>query len=166
MAHGQDAPSFFMFLHFKNPDTTGHVAGDGSRQYREAIMAADKRLYLLMEMVRQYGWNDTGILVTTDHGFDGVWHSRPSGRIVFNTWIAGYNVPLSAAGIPLRTEADYCASQEDPADCLANGPEVPMPPEDAVPNVHVTSVLPTILDMYGVEWRGDPLVAGQSLYQP
>ncbi len=165
-ALGQESPSFFMFLHFKNPDTTGHVAGDGSRQYREATMLADARLYLLMEMLRSYGWQDTAILVTTDHGFDGVWHSRPAGRIVFNTWLAAYNVTLSTDSIPVRTEADYCASQESPADCLANGPEVPMPPEDAVPNIDVTYIAPTILDMFGVEWRTDPLVASESLYRP
>jgi len=165
-AHGQADPSFFMFLHFKNPDTTGHVAGDGSRQYREATVSADKRLYKLMEMLRSYGWDDIPIIVTTDHGFGGVYHSRGSGRIVFNTWIAARNVTLSTAGIPLRTEADYCASQQHPDDCMANGPEIPRPAEDAVPNVYVTSILPTILDMYGVDgWRADPRL-GPSLYQP
>jgi hypothetical protein len=161
-----DEMRFFMFLHFKNPDTTGHVAGDGSRQYREATMLADKRLYLLMEMLRAYGWEDTAILVATDHGFNGVYHSRTGGRTSINTWLAAYNVTLTTDGIPLRDAASYCAAQSDPADCLANGPHVPMPPEDAVPNVYVMSVLPTILDMYGVEWRDDPLISSPSLYQP
>jgi len=156
-----------MFLHFKNPDTTGHVAGDGSRQYREAIQLADQRLYLLLEMLRSYGWNDTAVLLTTDHGFNGVYHSRNAGRIVFNTWIAAHNVALTTDHIPLRTAADYCASQQVPADCLANGPEVPMPAQDAVPNIILTSLTPTILDMFGVEWRTTaPLIHAESLYQP
>jgi len=166
-ARGGGAPSFFMFLHFKNPDTMGHVGGDASPAHYKAITVADKRLYLLMEMLRSYGWDDAAIIVTTDHGFDGVYHSRNAGRIVVNTWIAAHNVQLSTDGIPLRTAEDYCASQQDPADCLANGPEVPMPPEDVVPNVYVTSITPTILDMFGVEWRTSaPLIAGASLYQP
>src|SRR5262245_13158796 len=156
-----------MFLHFKNPDTMGHVGGDGSPAHYKAIIKADERLYLLMEMLRSYGWDDAAIIVTTDHGFDGVYHSRNSGRIVFNTWIAAHNVHLSTDGIPLRTADDYCASQQDPADCELNGPKVPMPPEDAVANVYVTSITPTILDMYGVEWRSTaPLIRAPSLYQP
>jgi hypothetical protein len=167
-ARGLGDPAFFMFLHFKNPDTMGHVGGDGSPAYYKAIITADKRLYLLMEMLRSYGWDDdTAILVTTDHGFDGVYHSRNSGRIVVNTWLAAHNVQLNTDDVPLRTADDYCASQQDPADCLLNGPHVPMPPEDVVPNVYITSIAPTILDMFGVEWRTTaPLIAGQSLYQP
>lgn len=167
VARGLPDPGFFMLLHFKNPDTTGHVAGDGSRQYRQAILLADQRLYLLLEMLRSYGWSDTAILLTTDHGFNKVYHSRNAGRDVINTWIAAHNVQLTTSHIPLRTAADYCASQQDPADCLANGPEIPMPPEDVVPNVILTSVMPTLLDMFGVEWRTTaPLIKAESLYQP
>jgi len=165
-SRGLPDPGFFMFLHFKYPDTSGHVNGDGSRQYRQAIIETDRRLYGLMELLHQYGWDDAAILVTTDHGFDGVYHSRNAGRLVFNTWIAARNVQLTADHVPLRTPQDYCASQQDPLDCLANGPEIPMPTQDVVPNVILTAVTPTILDMFGVEWRSDPLVTGASLYQP
>ena len=81
--HGLGAPSFFMFLHFKNTDWTGHIAGDRSKQYRQVIIATDRRLYLLLEMLRQHGWDDTAVLVTTDHGFAGIQHARNGGRSVF-----------------------------------------------------------------------------------
>jgi hypothetical protein len=41
-----------------------------------------------------------------------------------------------------------------------------MPPEDVVPNVLITSVTPTLLDMFGVEWRMSTGIEGVSLYQP
>jgi hypothetical protein len=163
---GLGVPRFFMFLHFKETDWVGHKSGDPSPQYRQAIVESDNRLYDLLEALRSYGWTDTAILVNTDHGFDHAQHHRLSGRPVFNTWLAAYNVQLSLDHIPLRTPADYCAWHQDPAACLANGPEIPMPDEDVVPNVDVTFVVPTILDMFGVEWRGTPGMSGESLYLP
>jgi hypothetical protein len=66
----------------------------------------------------------------------------------------------------MRTAEDYCLSHSDPADCLANGPKEPMPPEDVVPNVFVTDMAPTLLDMFGVEWRSTTGIEGVSLYVP
>ena len=166
ITYGQGEPSFFMFLHFKSTDWAGHVGGDRSRGYREAIVATDKRLYLLMESLRGHGWEDTPILVSTDHGFDGNQHSRNGGRTVFNTWLAARNVTLDTSGISTRTTQEYCASHASPADCLAGGPAAVMPPEDAVPNVYVTDIVPTILDMFGVEWRTTTNIQGRSLYNP
>jgi hypothetical protein len=163
---GLDEPRFLTFMQFKYPDITGHLNGENSRQYREAIVETDARLYLLMEMLRNYGWDDAAIIVTTDHGFHDIHHLRNGGRDSSNTWMAAYNVHLTTDDIPLRTPADYCAEQSNPADCLANGPEEPMPDRDIVPNVYVTFVTPTILDMFGVQWRTDPLMKGQSLYRP
>lgn len=158
-------PGFFMFLHFKTPDWNGHLNGDSSRQYRLGIYQTDERLYGLLENLREHGWEDTPILITTDHGFLHLHHFRNAGRTVINTWIAARGVTLTTDHIPVRTEADYCASQQDPEDCAANGPEIPMPPEDAVPNVLATFVTPTILYMFGVEWRSSaPQLHGQSLY--
>jgi hypothetical protein len=166
-ARGMSAPSFFMFLHFKGPDLHGHVAGDRSRQYRQAIVGSDGRLYRLLEAVRARKWVDVGVLVTTDHGFGGTLHGRGGGRSVFNTWIAAHNVRLTTDHVPLRTPADYCASHKNPDACLTEGPDVPMPDEDVVPNVFVTFVVPTLLDMFGVDWRtSTPPVAGRSLYRP
>jgi hypothetical protein len=107
-----------------------------------------------------------GHLVTTDHGFHRDHHGRDGGRSVFHTWLAAYNVDLNTDDIPLRTSLDYCASHSDPAACLSVGPEEPMPPEDVVPNVLLTSVTPTLLDMFGVEWRANTQIEGVSLYRP
>lgn len=157
---------FFVFLHFKSPDWAGHRAGPGSSAYRRTIVESDRKLYALLEMLRGYGWANTAILVSTDHGFHRDHHGRDGGRQVFNTWLAAYNVVLDTDHVPLRTPADYCASQSDPADCLANGPKEPMPAEDVVPNVLVTTVTPTLLDMFGVEWRSTTGIEGVSLYGP
>lgn len=151
----------FMFLHFKTPDWSGHRSGADSRAYRRTITETDRKLYLLMEMLRHYGWGDAAILVTTDHGFHRVHHTRDAGRGVFNTWLAAYNVTLSVDHIPMRTTEDYCASYNTPELCLTE----PMPPEDVVPNVFVTAITPTLLDMFGVEWRTTTQIEGISLYR-
>lgn len=155
---------FLAFLHFKSPDWAGHRAGPGSSAYRRSIVQTDRKLYALLEMLRAYGWEDTAVLVTTDHGFHRDHHGRDGGRNVFNTWLAAYNVDLVADHVPVRTLEDYCASHSDPVECLADGPEEPMPAEDAVANVLVTSVTPTLLDMFGVEWRTTTQIEGTSLY--
>ena len=130
------------------------------------IVQTDRKLYTLMEMLRYYGWQDAAILLTTDHGFHNSHHTRNGGRDSFNTWLGAYNVNLSVDHIPMRTPEDYCESTQKPDDCLANGPKEPMPPEDVVPNVYVTSVTPTLLDMFGVEWRTTSGIEGVSLYVP
>ncbi len=157
---------FFMFLHFKSPDWAGHRSGPASPAYYRSIVQSDRKLYALLDMLRRYGWEDTAVLVTTDHGFHRDHHGRHAGRNVFNTWLAAYNVNLSVDHIPMRTPEDYCASHLDPAACLSDGPEEPMPPEDVVRNILVTSVTPTLLDMFGVEWRTTTPIEGVSLYNP
>jgi hypothetical protein len=157
---------FFMFLHYKTPDWSAHRNGADSKAYRRVITETDRKLYNLLEMLRSYGWDDAAIVITTDHGFHKVHHTRDAGRNVFNTWLGAYNVNLSVGDIPSRTAADYCESFSDPTDCLADGPEEPMPAEDVVPNVFVTSVTPTLLDMFGIEWRSTTGIEGVSLYTP
>jgi predicted AlkP superfamily pyrophosphatase or phosphodiesterase len=165
-ALGQGDPGFFMFLHFKATDWAGHRNGEGSRQYRRVIMETDRKLYALLELLRRYGWDDAAVLVTTDHGFHRDQHVRNGGRTVFNTWLAAHDVHLVTDHIPLRTPEDYCASHGDPEACLAEGPPEPMPAADVVPNVYVTSITPTLLDMFGVEWRTTTSIEGVSLYVP
>jgi len=163
---GLTETDFFTFIHFKPIDWAGHRNGEGSRQYRKVIIQTDRKLYTLLEMLRFYGWEDAAVLITTDHGFHHANHVRNGGRTVFNTWLGAYNVDLSIDHIPTRTAADYCASHADPDDCLTNGPDVPMPAADVAPNVFVTSVVPTLLDMFGVEWRTSTDIEGVSLYTP
>ena len=166
IALGLAETDFFVMLHFKSPDWAGHKAGAASSAYRRAIVETDRKLYTLLEMLGRYGWSDTAVLVTTDHGFHRDHHGRDGGRSVFNTWLAAYNVTLSTNHIPIRTSQDYCASHSEPVTCLTEGPEEPMPPEDIVPNVMITAVTPTLLDMFGVEWRSTTGIEGVSLYVP
>jgi hypothetical protein len=163
---GLTETDFLMFLHFKTPDWAGHRNSENSHAYRRVIMETDRKLYNLMESLRQHGWGDAAILISTDHGFHKIHHSRDGGRDSFNTWIGAYNVNLTLDHVPMRTAEDYCLSHSDPADCLANGPKEPMPPEDVVPNVFVTDMAPTLLDMFGVEWRSTTGIEGVSLYVP
>jgi len=163
---GLGETDFLMFLHFKTPDWSGHRNGGDSKAYRRVIKQTDRKLYTLLEYLRQFGWEDAAVILTTDHGFHKVHHTRDAGRSVFNTWLAAYNVTLTTDDIPLRTADDYCESFENPADCFANGPEEPMPAEDIVPNVFVTDVTPTLLDMFGIEWRTTTGIEGRSLYVP
>ena len=166
LERGLPDTAFFVMLHFKSPDWAGHKAGAGSPQYRRAIVETDRKLYTLLEMLRAYGWDDAAVLVTTDHGFARDQHARDGGRNVFNTWLAAFNVALNSDELPLRTPHDYCLSHSDPDACLVAGPAEPMPAEDVVPNFMVTAVTPTLLDMFGVEWRTTTGIEGVSLYQP
>jgi hypothetical protein len=166
LERGLAETNFFVMLHFKSSDWAGHKAGAGSSQYRRAIVETDRKLYALLEMLRSYGWEDAAVLVATDHGFHRDQHTRDGGRDSFNTWLAAYNVALNTDQVPLRTPEDYCASHSDPEACLSLGPEEPMPPDDVVPNVLVTAVTPTLLDMFGVEWRTTTSIEGVSLYHP
>ena len=60
-----------LFLHFPDPDLTGHEHGFGSREYGEAVLAADAAL----ERVRAAVAASPGalLIVTSDHGGGGAW---------------------------------------------------------------------------------------------
>ncbi|HYB98577.1 MAG TPA: alkaline phosphatase family protein [Candidatus Limnocylindrales bacterium] len=79
---------FFAFQHQKGIDWSGHRIGDGSPQYREAMMHADDRLAELLEELERLGEGDTDVYVTTDHGFQGRTHLGRVRRSVARTWFA------------------------------------------------------------------------------
>ncbi|HHV62874.1 MAG TPA: sulfatase-like hydrolase/transferase [Firmicutes bacterium] len=62
---------FFAFFHFSDPDHAGHKYGENSREYSDAIVAADKWLGRIVEKLKELGvYEETRIYVTSDHGFD------------------------------------------------------------------------------------------------
>jgi len=62
---------FFAFFHFSDPDHAGHKHGENSREYSDAIIAADRWLGRIVEKLKELGiYEDTRIYVTSDHGFD------------------------------------------------------------------------------------------------
>jgi arylsulfatase A-like enzyme len=62
---------FFAFFHFADPDTAGHLYGEGSWGYLDAIRECDKWLGLIVRQLEVYGIRQrTMVYVTTDHGFN------------------------------------------------------------------------------------------------
>lgn len=56
---------FFLFVHSRNPDDTGHDFGAGSPEYRQALRDNDTALARLLAALPA----NTQLIVTTDHGF-------------------------------------------------------------------------------------------------
>lgn len=62
---------FFMFLHYEEPDEQGHLYGENSQEYSEAIIQNDKLLEDIVLKLKQLNIFDNTILyLTTDHGID------------------------------------------------------------------------------------------------
>ncbi len=62
---------FFAFVHFEEPDEEGHVYGQNSREYREALESADHWLGEIVKKLDSLGLSGkTVVFVTTDHGMD------------------------------------------------------------------------------------------------
>lgn len=88
------AGPFFIFVHYKEADVTAHLNGAGSRAYREALIAIDRELGVLLAVLDAHGaMPETSVIVTTDHGFSGRFHvSRESSNV--ETFIAALNLDL------------------------------------------------------------------------
>jgi hypothetical protein len=62
---------FFIFLHYEEPDEQGHLYGENSEEYSNAIIQNDKLLEDLVLKLKQLGISDKTILyLVTDHGMD------------------------------------------------------------------------------------------------
>ncbi len=62
---------FFFFFHFREPDSVGHVYGEGSDEYRKSIILMDKLLGRIREKLDEMNQSkNTLIYVVSDHGFD------------------------------------------------------------------------------------------------
>ena len=61
---------FFLFVEFEEPDEQGHVYGEGSDQYRDALLGLDGWLGRIRGRLQEEGLTSgTLIYLTTDHGF-------------------------------------------------------------------------------------------------
>jgi predicted AlkP superfamily pyrophosphatase or phosphodiesterase len=88
---------FFLFVHYKAADVVAHRVGDGSKQYREAIVQNDQQLGAVMDMLAARGLlSSTEILVTTDHGFEGIFHVNLEKPTIVNTWLASRTSALGS----------------------------------------------------------------------
>lgn len=62
---------FFFFVHFWEPDTSGHLFGEDSKEFDDAIISDDDWLGKIVEELKNlYLYDKTLIYVTSDHGFD------------------------------------------------------------------------------------------------
>jgi hypothetical protein len=69
---------FFGFIHFQEPDEEGHLYGESSKQYKDAIVENDKRLGDLLKSLEKFGLNkNLKIFIVSDHGFDVIGSGRP-----------------------------------------------------------------------------------------
>jgi hypothetical protein len=70
---------FFSLFLFRNPDVTGHLAGENSPPYTNQLVELDNYLGQIMARLEELGLsNNTLVYVVTDHGFgeDGTVHTN------------------------------------------------------------------------------------------
>jgi hypothetical protein len=61
---------FFLFLHSREPDHTGHINGFDSHEYQDALLEDDRQLGRVLDALTKTGLiNQTTIYVLADHGF-------------------------------------------------------------------------------------------------
>ncbi|TWT45498.1 2,3-bisphosphoglycerate-independent phosphoglycerate mutase [Phycisphaerae bacterium RAS1] len=95
-----DGPDL-IFLHLREPDSTGHATGWLSPAYMQALAGSDAQIGRIVAAARADATRDTFFIVTSDHGGDGPNHfaNIPENREV--AWIvAGPGIP---AGRSLQT---------------------------------------------------------------
>ena len=68
---------FFMFIYNPMPDRVGHQYGLGSEEYQAALETADYHVGRVIEVLQGQGvYDETLIVVTTDHSLQGTSHCR------------------------------------------------------------------------------------------
>ena len=93
-----DSP-FFLFVHYKAADVVGHSVGEGSKQYREAIIQNDVQLgEVLKLLIDRDLLPTTEVFVTTDHGFHGIFHVNSEDPAITQTWFASLRHDLGLVG--------------------------------------------------------------------
>jgi len=62
---------FLVFVHFGDPDDTGHMCGENSQEYTDAIKSDDEWTGKIIAHLKDLGLYDhTLVYITADHGFD------------------------------------------------------------------------------------------------
>ena len=89
--------NFYLRMHFVEPDYVGHSSGESADNritaaYEQALIECDNALGVVIDTLQTHGvYNDTVILVSTDHGFKGVGHGPPAFPLgdpdVTETWL-------------------------------------------------------------------------------
>ena len=64
---------FVSFVHFRDPDKTGHSYGDRSAEWQSSLINVDEQLDRIIKKMYDMGiQNRTNVYITTDHGFPSV----------------------------------------------------------------------------------------------
>jgi predicted AlkP superfamily pyrophosphatase or phosphodiesterase len=93
-----EPPPALLFLHFSEPDSTGHRHGWLSEQQRTAIADVDRQLGRLLDAVTTQPWGErVAWIITADHGGQGRIHGTPLEVDLRIPWIA------AGAGIRSQT---------------------------------------------------------------
>ena len=75
---------FFLFVHFAEVDYAGHWHGEDSKEYTEALVAADEMTGRIIAELKKLGlYGKTFVYVTADHGFDEGCTSHDDASFVF-----------------------------------------------------------------------------------
>jgi len=62
---------FFLFMHFRDPDSYGHSFGENSPEYEKAIITCDELVGKVIAKLKELNlYEKTMVYVTADHGFD------------------------------------------------------------------------------------------------
>jgi len=113
------AHSFFLFVHYREPDYAGHNYGENSQQYEDAIIECDNQAGRILSTLEVKGIRDsTAILITTDHGFaeggtghsGSAWGAPDSDPNLYTIWIA-----CSSGTVDLSEAANEYWDQNDVA---------------------------------------------------
>jgi len=88
------------FVHFNEPDTTGHGPGHDTPEYYEALKGCDKQLGRILDAIKEAGMNDdTIVMVVADHGGIGKGHGGKTLQEMQTPWViagpgvkAGYTI--------------------------------------------------------------------------
>jgi predicted AlkP superfamily pyrophosphatase or phosphodiesterase len=77
------------FIHFADPDSTGHRSGWGSPQQLEAFAKSDAALDVVLKAINQAGIADQSVvIVTADHGGHGHTHGSKNPEDMEIPWVA------------------------------------------------------------------------------
>ena len=62
---------FFLWVHYREPDSLGHAHGENSAEYTQGLVVDDHEFGRLLTELRSRGMlEDTVLILTTDHGFN------------------------------------------------------------------------------------------------
>jgi predicted AlkP superfamily pyrophosphatase or phosphodiesterase len=76
-------------IHFSEPDITGHSKGWMSEDYIKACEEVDRAIGTILESIRKIGtYDDTFIIITSDHGGRGKTHKGSHRHVMRIPWIA------------------------------------------------------------------------------